>query len=86
MPLATSDFRNPVCLEMKTLRAEAAEAYSAAFREADVNTKTQWNNNNGDLGSMDSTDTFASCNTHPFLSQVVISDVDIVTIRYFYIR
>jgi hypothetical protein len=27
------------------------------------------NNNNGDLGSVDSSDTYASCNTHPFHSQ-----------------
>jgi hypothetical protein len=27
------------------------------------------NNNNGDIGSVDSSDTYASCNTHPFHSQ-----------------
>jgi hypothetical protein len=27
------------------------------------------NNNNGDIGSVDSSDTYASCNTHPFRSQ-----------------
>lgn len=69
MPLATSDFRNPVCLEMRTIRNEMANA----LRESEAKAKQtlQWNNNNnnGDLGSMDSSDTFASCNTHPFLSQ-----------------
>lgn len=65
MPLATSDFRNPVCLEMKTLRSEMI---LDAFEETNAKPK-QRTKNNGDLGSMDSTDTFASCNTHPFLSQ-----------------
>lgn len=70
MPLATSDFRNPVCLEMRNLRNEMAHA----LRESEARAKQtlQWNNNNnnnGDLGSMDSSDTFASCNTHPFHSQ-----------------
>lgn len=83
MPLATSDFRNPVCLEMKTLRDETTYE---GFLEVDArcrqliqycnisssnnhNINNNNNNNNGDLGSVDSTDTFASCNTHPFLSQ-----------------
>lgn len=79
MPVATSDFRNPVCLEMKTLRDEIA---FESFTELDARCKqiNQYNNisntnnnnnsnNNGDLGSVDSTDTFASCNTHPFHSQ-----------------
>lgn len=69
MPLPTSDLKNPVCLEMKMLKAEMVNA----FREADLKSKQimQWGNtnNNADLGSMDSTDTFASCNTHPFHSQ-----------------
>lgn len=79
MPLATSDFRNPVCLEMKTLRDETAYEgfleFDARCRQlnqynnvSNTNNNNN-NNNNGDLGSVDSTDTFASCNTHPFLSQ-----------------
>lgn len=72
MPLATSDFRNPVCLEMKTLRDETAyESFlevEARCRQLASNNNNV-NNNNGDLGSVDSTDTFASCNTHPFHSQ-----------------
>lgn len=71
MPLPTSDFRNPVCLEMKTLRS----GYGAGFggggyapMSIDLS-NTNRMNNNGDLGSVDSSDTYASCNTHPFLSQ-----------------
>ncbi|XP_063920864.1 potassium voltage-gated channel protein Shab isoform X1 [Zophobas morio] len=65
MPLPTSDFRNPVCLEMRTLKAE--QVYNN-FGEVDIKQKNI-NNNNGDLASMDSSDTFASCTTHPFNSQ-----------------
>jgi hypothetical protein len=57
MPLPTSDFRNPVCLEMRTLKAE--QLYNN-FAEMDIKQKNI-NNNNGDLASMDSSDTFASC-------------------------
>ncbi|RZC33728.1 uncharacterized protein BDFB_007783 [Asbolus verrucosus] len=65
MPLPTSDFRNPVCLEMRTLKTD--QVYNS-FSEVDVKQKNI-NNNNGDLASMDSSDTFASCTTHPFNSQ-----------------
>ncbi|XP_030759910.1 uncharacterized protein LOC115885220 [Sitophilus oryzae] len=74
MPLATSDFRKPVCLEMKHLAAEGAMERAqhilipiGNFSEVDmVPTKKT---NGGDLASMDSSDTFASCATHPFTSQ-----------------
>lgn len=80
MPLATSDFRNPVCLEMKTLRDETAfeQGFPSEFDircrqlnqyNNDNNTNNNNKSNNGDLGSVDSTDTFASCNTQPFNSQ-----------------
>jgi hypothetical protein len=83
MPLPTSDFRNPVCLEMKTLKGgywtqavSAAGHYvpmsidvSSANKSAANNNSNNNNNNNGDLGSVDSSDTYASCSTHPFLSQ-----------------
>jgi hypothetical protein len=36
---------------------------------SDANKVGANNNNNGDLGSVDSSDTYASCNTHPFHSQ-----------------
>jgi len=78
MPLPTSDFRNPVCLEMKTLKsgywAQSGGRYvpmsidlSNANKIGANNNNN--NNNNGDLGSVDSSDTYASCNTHPFHSQ-----------------
>lgn len=77
MPLPTSDFRNPVCLEMKTLKAGYwAQAGGAGGQyvpmSIDLNSASKVganNNNNGDLGSVDSSDTYASCSTHPFLSQ-----------------
>lgn len=81
MPLPTSDFRNPVCLEMKSLRGPLSgdQVYSAGsgggltafgFPEVDIQKRNfNNNNNNGDLTSMDSSDTFASCTTHPFNSQ-----------------
>lgn len=79
MPLPTSDFRNPVCLEMRTLSRALEEPSSVLdnFDEMDDDIKKTLNNlnnnnnnnNNGDLASMDSSDTFASCTTHPFNSQ-----------------
>lgn len=66
MPLTTSDFRNPVFLEMRLLReSEQKENYMGFPEIEDVKKNT----NNGDLNSMDSSDTFASCTTHPFNSQ-----------------
>ncbi|XP_049818721.1 potassium voltage-gated channel protein Shab isoform X2 [Aethina tumida] len=71
MPLPTSEFRNPVCLEMRTMRAADQQAFALAnfanFMELNVQNKA--NNNTADLASMDSSDTFASCTTHPFNSQ-----------------
>lgn len=67
MPLPTSEFRNPVCLEMRNLRNE-----TGIFNEMDIPMKPTImtnNNNKGDMGSVDSSETFASCNTHPFNSQ-----------------
>ncbi|XP_067004773.2 potassium voltage-gated channel protein Shab [Anabrus simplex] len=72
MPLPTSDFRNPVCLEMKTLRNGAYEGVVSRGTVALHNNNNNNNNNNfnnNDMGSVDSSDTYASCNTHPFLSQ-----------------
>lgn len=53
MPLPTSDFRNPVCMEMKILRNARAENQGGPM----------------EMGSVDSSDTYASCNTQPFNSQ-----------------
>lgn len=75
MPRPTSDFRNPVCLEMRTLKGNMMmnNAWNQ-FQGADIPSRTtlQYNNSSSnpqDIGSVDSSDTFASCNTHPFLSQ-----------------
>ncbi|XP_069701312.1 potassium voltage-gated channel protein Shab isoform X2 [Periplaneta americana] len=76
MPLPTSDFRNPVCLEMKMLKREYGTAAATAGGryvpmsiDLSSTNKIGINNNSGDLGSVDSSDTYASCNTHPFHSQ-----------------
>lgn len=73
MPLPSSDFRNPVNIEMRNLRAEPNLSMTC-FEEVDFRAKSAVqnsinNNNKGDMGSMDSSETFASCHTHPFNSQ-----------------
>ncbi|XP_057653269.1 potassium voltage-gated channel protein Shab [Diorhabda carinulata] len=67
MPLTTSDFRNPVCLEMRLIKESEHSMDHFGFPELDVEKKN--NVNSVDLNSMDSSDTFASCTTHPFNSQ-----------------
>lgn len=71
MPLPTNDFRNPVCLEMRTLRSGMVDIF-ASFGEVDLDGKVvpAIANNGAEMGSMDSSDTFASCRTHPYHSQV----------------
>lgn len=131
MPLPTSDFHKPVCLEMRTLKSthqhnmigyaippppppssnlsfsygpnstitlplETPLRYSTTYNNNSNNVNNNFNENNctgltdidggvvavtsdigngnsnnknGDLASVDSSDTYASCQTHPFLSQ-----------------
>lgn len=116
MPLPTSDVRQPICLEMKTIKANKdqypgysdnvsyetpvasssipteykpesyktrREKFHEHNRDYNVTTelplrpssepiKTSAGNNGepkNDMGSVDSSDTYASCNTHPFLSE-----------------
>nr|XP_024218493.1 potassium voltage-gated channel protein Shab [Halyomorpha halys] len=57
MLFPTSEFRNPICLEMKLLS-----------RGIDMSNAVM------DLGSVDSSDTYASCNTAPFPSQVDLTE------------
>ncbi|XP_077282616.1 uncharacterized protein LOC143908724 isoform X2 [Temnothorax americanus] len=95
MPLATSDFRNPVCQEMRSFRFSSssgngggengAEHLGSLFVESKISpiqpsemlsfarmcnkqgynyTKTY-----NEQGSIDSSDTYASCQTHPSYSQ-----------------
>lgn len=47
---------------------------SANNDDDDDDNNNQNNNNNGDLASVDSSDTYASCQTHPFLSQGDLTD------------
>ncbi|CAG9862261.1 unnamed protein product [Phyllotreta striolata] len=68
MPLTTSDFKNPICLEMRLLK-ESAEQYMNHFGFPELDVEQKNNINGTDLNSMDSSDTFASCTTHPFNSQ-----------------
>lgn len=58
MPLATSDFRNPICLEMKLIRSGRGLELGIGGPGGVM-----------DMGSIDSSDTYASCNTQPFNSQ-----------------
>ncbi|XP_046586614.1 uncharacterized protein LOC107223796 isoform X1 [Neodiprion lecontei] len=72
MPLATSDFRNPVCQELRALRDSNAESNSFGYNQNSPNQDNYSNScfkNNNESCSADSTDTFASCHTHFFNSQ-----------------
>ncbi|XP_076263219.1 potassium voltage-gated channel shaker cognate b isoform X2 [Rhynchophorus ferrugineus] len=74
MPLATSDFRTPVCLEMRNFGSEGIVDKGKSImipigHFPELDTVPPKKTNGGDLASMDSSDTFASCTTHPFNSQ-----------------
>ncbi|XP_011860700.1 PREDICTED: uncharacterized protein LOC105557911 [Vollenhovia emeryi] len=95
MPLATSDFRNPVCQEMRFLRfsnsggngGSGAEHLGSSLVESKLSPSdiqpseilsfTKIYNEQGynytksynEQGSIDSSDTYASCQTHPSHSQ-----------------
>ncbi|XP_043798125.1 potassium voltage-gated channel protein Shab isoform X5 [Apis laboriosa] len=79
MPLATSDFRNPICQEMKSMRSGvmstepsvhqqifATEMKISALQSMDT---TNYGKIYNEQGSIDSSDTYASCQTHPSHSQ-----------------
>ncbi|KAF7991197.1 hypothetical protein HCN44_002759 [Aphidius gifuensis] len=94
MPLATSDFRNPVCQELRSLRecsietsafgdpllspirpiTMITETASTIIYPINKTTTTPYN----ERGSVDSTDTYASCQTHPFHSQELLGDGDTI--------
>lgn len=73
MPLPTSDFRTPICREMRNLREQPLlgfDQYSppgllSAIEPINYNAKSSYN----DRGSVDSSDTYASCQTHPCYSE-----------------
>ncbi|KAL0271596.1 UNVERIFIED_CONTAM: hypothetical protein PYX00_008643 [Menopon gallinae] len=120
MPLPTSDLRQPVCMEMRTMKANKEtypsygenalalyetsnvagsevpidyhqhpyktkrEKFHEHNREFNIlsdlpsrpssepiksSTASAVNEHKNDMGSVDSSDTYASCNTHPFLSE-----------------
>lgn len=120
MPLPTSDLRQPVCMEMKTMKTnketyptygenvlalyDASNAVSSEvptdYHQQQYKTRREKfhehnrefnilsdlpsrpssepiktsatsavNDHKNDMGSVDSSDTYASCNTHPFLSE-----------------
>ncbi|XP_017795494.1 PREDICTED: potassium voltage-gated channel protein Shab isoform X2 [Habropoda laboriosa] len=77
MPLATSDFRNPICQEMKSMRSGALmevahqqifgnEVKPSPVQAIDASSYGKMYN---EQGSVDSSDTYASCQTHPSHSQ-----------------
>lgn len=100
MPLATSDFRNPVCQEMRFLRFSSGsgsgggsgggggsgaeqlgsllvEPRMSPVRPPEMLSLVKICNEQGNYakmyneqGSVDSSDTYASCQTHPSHSQV----------------
>lgn len=103
MPLATSDFRNPVCQEMRSLRfitagvvvgsggSGAADQQqllagpplveprsstlvqppeTLTFVTRTYNEQEGYAKTYNEQGSVDSSDTYASCQTHPSHSQV----------------
>ncbi|KAJ1522975.1 hypothetical protein ONE63_002111 [Megalurothrips usitatus] len=99
MCLGTSDYKNPVCLEMKILSSGRAfdlmdGSNDLVFMDdnhehlmdqplpdsnANINNNLGFNNNNNnnngfDVGSVDSSGTYASCQTHPFFSQGDLTD------------
>lgn len=103
MPLATSDFRNPVCQEMRSMRESsvetsgygdyapevfAPELYASEFYAHDmyapemyppspvqaIESTVVYTKTYADRGSVDSSDTYASCQTHPFLSQADLTE------------
>lgn len=98
MPLATSDFRNPVCQEMRSLRESSIEtsafgdAFSSPIRFAPLPAITPFEStitavytpplppppskSYNERGSVDSSETYASCQTHPYHSQEILGDGD----------
>lgn len=102
MCLPTSDYKNPVCLEMKILSSGRGLDFMDGSNDlvfmddnndnlmdqplpdgnanninSNVNHNSNNNNNNCfDVGSVDSSGTYASCQTQPFLSQGDLTDGD----------
>jgi hypothetical protein len=76
MPFGTSDLRSGVCLELKRQGRAAAAAAAAALQATPARATAPYNfqQHSADMaGSVDSSDTYASCGTHPFASQADIS-------------
>ncbi|XP_043509447.1 uncharacterized protein LOC122528428 isoform X3 [Frieseomelitta varia] len=79
MPLATSDFRNPICQEMRSMRSGTMSIEPVAHQpifatETKVSPAqpvdaTGYGKAYNEQGSVDSSDTYASCQTHPSHSQ-----------------
>ncbi|XP_033232120.1 potassium voltage-gated channel protein Shab isoform X2 [Belonocnema kinseyi] len=74
MPLATSDFKTPICQELRSIRGSSlentgfGELQTSPVQIVQPNVYSSKNNYN-ERGSVDSSDTYASCQTHPFYSQ-----------------
>ncbi|XP_052126606.1 uncharacterized protein LOC113218137 isoform X1 [Frankliniella occidentalis] len=102
MCLPTSDYKNPVCLEMKILSSGRGLDFMDGSNDLvfmddnndnlmdqplpdgnanNINSNVNYNSNNNnnncfDVGSVDSSGTYASCQTQPFLSQGDLTDGD----------
>jgi hypothetical protein len=74
MPLGTSDLRTSVLLEMRPFSSSNANTPATTARAAMSTTAIVTSTAARDLaGSVDSSDTYASCSTHPFASQIDLS-------------
>ncbi|XP_034940063.1 potassium voltage-gated channel protein Shab isoform X2 [Chelonus insularis] len=87
MPLATSDFRNPVCQEMKSLRESSIDtsAFGDLFTSPTRTTTITANESTtisqpiksyNERESVDSSETYTTCPTHPSHSQELLGDDD----------
>lgn len=59
MQFPINESKNPVCMEMRTMRSSRGEYYLNGAQE---------------IGSIGSSDTYASCNTQPFNSQIDLTE------------
>lgn len=71
-PYPTSDLRTPLNVEMRTLKPEADGSSGG----------NQWRSRN-EVGSVDSSDTYISCKSQPFHSQVTGREPGIFPKEYF---
>lgn len=83
MLFSTTDFSNPICLEMKLLRSGVGLDSGGSLPLVEIGGSrgggeggTSGAGGAMEIGSVDSTDTYASCNTQPFNSQADLTEED----------